>query len=391
MKPLVEVTVDGKPVANAFYERLISLSVTDKEGVSSDTFQIELNDGPPSFLAIPRKGAKVTIKIDDGSGMRSLGIFTVDKVTAKCLPYGLSISGKAADLRSGKLKENRERHWDKARLKDIVEEVAKESNLKVAIDEDIGSFEYGWIAQQDESNIHFLERLASRHNALFAIKNGCIVFTSKGSGQTASGKPAGTVIIDPKIVIQGSCSFEANDRTKYKKVVAYYQDRDKAERVELGVDADADGDSVLRLPEPYSSPDEADKAAEAKAKALKRGEGAASVTVIGSTAICAGLPLLFQSIRPGFDGVPYVIDTATHTYTKTNGYQTQISAKLYDGQSAGDGKGKKKKTVTTGQASQSEETAKSDNKVAPDAPAGTPATPSGWSEFKRNYGLADYN
>ncbi|MBX8814675.1 late control protein D, partial [Ochrobactrum sp. MR34] len=81
-----------------------------------------------------------------------------------------------------------------------------------------------------------------------------------------------------------------------------------------------------------------------------------------------------QSIRPGFDGVPYVIDTATHTYTKTNGYQTQISAKLYDGQSAGDGKGKKKKTVTTGQASQSEETAKSDNKVAPDAPAGTPAT-----------------
>ena len=391
MKPLVEVTVDGKPVAGAFYERLISLRVTDKEGASSDTFQIELNDGPPNFLAIPRKGARVTIKFDDGTGMRSLGVFTADKVTAKCLPYSLSISGKSADLRSGKLKENHERHWDKTKLKDIIEQIAQECGLDAAIDADIGAYEYDWLAQQDETNIHFLERLSKRHNALFAVKNSTVVFASKGSGQTASGRATGTIIITPDIVIQGSCSFEANDRTKYNKVVAYYQDRDKAERVEIGVDADADGDSVLRLPEPYASPDEADKAAQSKAKALKRGEGAASVTVIGNTGICAGLPLLFQDIRPGFDGVPYIIDTVTHEYTKTTGYRVPISAKLYDGKSAGDGKGKKKTTDATSQSGQLEQASKAENKVAPDAPAGTPATPSGWGEFKRDYGLADYN
>lgn len=389
MRPVVEVTVDGKPVAGAFYERLISLSVTDKEGVSSDTFQMDLNDGPPSYLAIPRTGARVDIKMDDGNGLRSLGVFTVDKVTAKCLPYSLSISGKAADLRSGKLKENRERNWDNKKLKDIIGELAQESGLGVSIDEEIGDFTYDWFGQQDESNIHFLERLAKRHNALFAIKNGKIVFTSKGSGQSASGGAIGSVIITPSMVLQGSCSFEANDRTKYKKVVAYYQDRNQAERVEIGVDADADGDSVLRLPEPYASPDEADKAAQSKAKALKRGEGAASVTVIGNTGICAGAPLLFHGIRPGFDGVPYVIDTATHSYSKTAGYQTKISAKLYDGKSAGDGKGKKQNDKTNGQASQSGQSSKSENKVAPDAPAGTPATPSGWEQNKRVYGPSD--
>lgn len=386
MKPLIEITVDGNPVAGAFYERLISFSVTDKEGVSSDSFQMDLNDGPPSFLAIPRTGARVDIKVNDGTGMRSLGTFTVDKVSAKCLPYSLSISGKAADLRSGKLKENKERHWDGKKLKDIVGELAKESGLGVSIDDDIGDFKYEWLGQQDESNIHFLERLAKRHNALFAVKNGKVVFTARGSGQSASGAAVGTVIITPNIVLKGSCSFEANDRTKYKKVVAYYQDRNKAERVEVDADADADGDSVLRLPEPYASPDEADKAAQSKAKALKRGEGAASVTVVGSTAIIAGSPLLFQGIRPGFDGVPYVIDTATHSYSKPAGYQTKISGKLYDGKSAGDGKGKKKKGAG---ASDKPET--DNNKVAPNAPAGTPATPEGWEKYKRESGMADYN
>ena len=47
MNPKVEITVDGNPVAGGFYERLVSISVTDKEGLASDTFQMELNDGPP--------------------------------------------------------------------------------------------------------------------------------------------------------------------------------------------------------------------------------------------------------------------------------------------------------------------------------------------------------
>src|SRR5690606_26858636 len=98
MHPIVEVTVDGQPVAGAFYERLVSLSVTDKEGVSSDTFSASLNDGPPDFLALPRTGAIVDVRLGyRGSGVASVGRFTVDKVDAKCLPYSLEISGKAAD------------------------------------------------------------------------------------------------------------------------------------------------------------------------------------------------------------------------------------------------------------------------------------------------------
>ncbi|GLR49732.1 late control protein D [Shinella yambaruensis] len=380
MHPQVEITVDGNPVAGGFYERLVSISVTDKEGVASDAFQMELNDGPPQFLALPRKGAIVDIRIGYGAA-RSLGTYVVDKVSAKCLPYSLSISGKARDMRDSKAKERKERHWDKKKVKDIVSDLAGDMGLSASVDSEIGEHEYEWFGQQDETPIHVLRRLAERHNGLFKVKDGRLIFSKRGSGNAASGSFMGSVVVTPPRIIQGTCTFEANDRTKYKKVVSYYEDKDKAKRVEVEADSDADGDSVYRIAEPYADAAEADKAAQSKAKDLKRGEGAASVAVIGDTAIVAGAPLLFEGVRPGLDGVPYIIDTATHTYNKKDGYRTAISAKLYDGSSA-----KKKSGGTDGAANDNTP----DGKVADNAPDGTPATPSEWNNTRR-YGRTDEN
>lgn len=380
MFPKVVVTVDGQAVAGAFYERLVSITVTDKEGIESDTFQMELNDGPPSFLAIPATGAIVNIAIGYDAP-QTLGTFVVDKVSCKCFPFSMSISGKAADLGSGKLKEKQERHWDEKTVKDIVEQVAGESGLSAEVDGEIGAHMYPWFGQQDESNIQMLRRLEKRHNGLFAIKQGRLIFAKRGSGNAVSGSFMGSVVVTPSIIIEGSCSFEANDRTKYKQVVAYYQDKAQAKRIEVPADSDASGDSIYRIPEPFSDPAEADKAAQSKAKDLKRGEGAASVTVIGNTGIVAGAPLLFSGVRPGLDGVPYIIDTATHSYSKNEGYRTQISAKLYDGTSGGD----------SGNSNDSKSTSTDTNgTVAADSAATTTATPSSWTGPTRN-GLTDSN
>ncbi|WP_105403422.1 phage late control D family protein [Neorhizobium sp. T7_12] len=381
MRPKIEITIDGQSVAGGFYERLVSASVTDNDGGEADTFEMELNDGPPQMLAIPRTGAVVDIRIGYGT-LRSLGQFTVDKVTCKCLPFGMSISGKSADLRSGKLKERQERSWEGKTVKEIVDDVARESDLQASVDKSIGAHVYDWFAQQDESNIHFLSRLAERHNALFAVKAGRLVFSAKGSGNASTGAFVGSVVVSPPRIVEGSCTFEANDRTKYSKVVAYYQDKDQAKRVEIEADSDEDGDSVYRIPEPFSSVEEADKAAQSKAKDLKRGEGSASVTVVGDTAIVAGAPLLFQGVRPGLDGVPYVISTVTHAFSKS-GYTTAISAKLYDGKSGGEKDGSSGNGGGDGEGGGSSTPAK-------DAPAGTPATPDLWNQTRR-YGSTDDN
>ena len=371
MFPRVDVTVDGQPVAGQFYERLISVTVTDEEGLKSDSFDMELNDGPPNFLAIPRKGAIVSIKMGFSKNLIDKGEFTVDKIDLDCLPYKMSISGKAADLRAGKLKERQERSWDKATIGDIVGQIAGESGLTPTIDADLASHKYEWIGQQDESNIHFLRRLAERHNALFAFKQRHILFTRLGSGLSASGSPLGSVILTPEKIKTGSLKVEVNDRTKYSKVVAYYQDKDKAKRIEVEADGDADGDSVFRMPEPYASPAEADKAAQSKAKDLQRGEGGVSVTVIGDAGISAGLPLLFAEVRPGVDGVPYIIKTAKTKYTKPAGLEVDVSARLYDGKSATEGGESSSGSAST----PSGDATTTKGKVAPNSAAGTPATP----------------
>lgn len=386
MKPRVEVSIDGVPVAGHFYERLLSLTVTDEEGMKSDTVDIELNDGPPNFLAIPRKGAIISVKMGFGDDLVPKGVFTADKVNVDCLPYKMSISGKAADLRSGKLKERQERSWDKAKLGDILSQIASESGLTPAVDDDLADFEYDWLAQQDESNINFLRRLAERHNGLFAVKQKRLIFTRLGSGLSASGAPLGSIILTPEKIKVGSLKVEINDRTKYSKVVAYYQDSDKAERVEIDADADADGDSVYRLPEPYASPAEADKAAQAKAKELQRGEGSVSVTVIGDAGIEAGLPLLFADVRPGVDGVPYIIKTAKTSYTKTGALEVAVSGRLYDGKSATE---KSAGTESSG-SSASPDASKATGKVAPNSAPGTPATPSSFLTPRR-FGRTDEN
>ncbi len=365
---------------------MLSLTVTDEEGMKSDTVDIELNDGPPNFLAIPRKGAIISVNMGFGDDLVPKGVFTADKVNVDCLPYKMSISGKAADLRSGKLKERQERSWDKTKLGDILSQIASESGLTPAVDGDLANFEYDWLAQQDESNINFLRRLAERHNGLFAVKQKRLIFTRLGSGLSASGAALGSVILTPEKIKVGSLKVEFNDRTKYSKVVAYYQDSDKAERVEIDADADADGDSVYRLPEPYASPAEADKAAQAKAKELQRGEGSASVTVIGDAGIDAGLPLLFANVRPGVDGVPYIIKTAKTAYTKTGGLEVVVSGRLYDGKSATE----KSASTERGNSSDAPDANEATGKVAPNSAPGTPATPSSFLTPRR-FGRTDEN
>jgi phage protein D len=329
MHPTVLLTVDGRPVAGAFYERLKTLTVTDHEGVRSDTFQADLADGPPLFLALPRRGAIVvpTLGYLEG-GTRTFGDFTVDQVNVECLPYAVSISGKQADLRAGGLKSPRERHWDGKTVGDIVGDVAKDNGLTAKIAPKIAATPLDWFGQQDESAIHFLERLARRVGALFTIKDGRLIFAERGAGTSVSGLALPSLVLTPPRIVVGSLRFDYTDRGRFRKVVAYSQDRQKAKRLEVEVDADADGDGVYRIPEPFADPAEADRAATAKAKQLKSGEGRVSVEIPGDTSVRAGMPLAFADVRPGLDGVAWIIETATHTFSKGNGYRTRIDAKV---------------------------------------------------------------
>jgi hypothetical protein len=322
MKPVINVSVGGAPVSSAFYSRLLTATVTDQEGHKADTCRFEFADDPPA--AIPNRGSIMTVAMGYEAPV-FMGAFTVDEVEVECFPFKMSVSGKSADIRK-EMKTNKERHWDQKTVQDVISEIAGEHGLSPAISGAVGSHLYEWLGQQDESDLHFLERLARRHNALFAVKNGRLVFAERGSGLSVSGLSLGGTVITPDKIITGSCRVQFKDRSQYKDVVAYFDDKDKAERVELKVQSDPQGAATYRLGEPFGSQAEAEKAANSKARDLKRGIDRVTVTVVGDPAIRAGGPLSFAGVRPGVDGLPFIIETAKHVFSKSQGYRTQITA-----------------------------------------------------------------
>lgn len=324
--PLAEIKVNGKAVASIFNERLISVTIVDKDGVTSDTISCELNDGNP-FAAIPKKGDTISARLGySETGLADFGSYTVDSPEVRCLPYGLTVNGKGANVRD-KAKQRRSRHWDKKTVKDIVSQIAGENGLSPVIDDEVGDHTYEWFGQQDESDLHVVERLARRHDALFSIKDGKLIFAAKGSGKSANGKELTAIVATPFNIVEGTCRINFAHRNKFKRVKARHQDREKAELVEVEEDSDDEGTADYTLPEPFADDAEAQKAAKAKAKDLKSETIKTSVTLFGDPSIRAGAPFRYSGVRPGVDDLEFIIETATHTISKA-GYTTQVDAKL---------------------------------------------------------------
>lgn len=324
--PKILVDIDGVPVSGLFFERLVSLTITDREGIRSDTLEIVFNDSAPHFES-PRRGAVANVTISTGSGGSFVGSYVIDSVENICLPYTIKVGGHSADLRS-EMKTNKSRHWDNTSVKDIVSEIAGQYDLKAKISDVVSGHIYDWIGQQDESDLHFLERLAKRHGALFTIKNGALLWLELGAGKTADGTVVAPAIIVPTFLIEGSCRMSETDVDRFATVKAHYQDRAGAKRREVIVDGDpeAEGEHVIRTP--FSSKEEATSAAEAFAKEMMRGSVTTSCSIVGRPSLMAGQPLKYQGVRPGIDGRPFIVEMVKHTFGKSGGLRTAFKGKL---------------------------------------------------------------
>lgn len=322
MTPSCRIMINGALVSGVFMSRVISCVVTDKQGASSDTVDILLNDFP--WAVVPPTGAIIRVWMGYGAaGMAFMGSFTVEEVEVQLLPYKLSIRGKAADHR-GKGKENKERGWEEKTLGAIVSEIASERGLQPIVDGKIGGHLYKWLGQQDESDPHFLERMARKHDALYSEKDGKLIFASRGSGLSVSGAALTPVIITPANLVPNTARVRFSDRSKYKSVKASYTDPKTRKKTDVEEDSAPDGEAVYRIGEPFADEDEAKRAAQAKSKELLRATMAFSCTIVGNPVARAGAPVSFLGCRPGIDGIPFITETAGHRYSK-QGYQTTLS------------------------------------------------------------------
>lgn len=323
MKPLFRILAEKKDITALIADRLKRLTVTDKAGFSSDTASIVLDDRD-NKLEMPRKGAELDIYMGtDESGLSFMGLFTVDNVTISGPPDTISITAKAAEMRGG-LKEKRVLSYENITIEDLVAIIAARHRLTPKVDPFLGRLWRSHIAQNNESDLNLLTRLAKDYGAVAKAANGCLIFVSKGQAKSVTGKKLSPVEIKKEDL--SSWNFSFPDRDQYKSVVAMWRDADAAKDMEVKV---GEGEPVFRLPKHFPNEAEAKEAAKARFDKMSQEKAAGSLALAsGNALVLAETPITLPDMRPEIATPTWAVDSTTHLIAGTYTTKVEIKTKI---------------------------------------------------------------
>ncbi len=323
MRPDYQILADDQDVTSSFRDQLVSLSISDKQGVESDECEIVVSDHR-GLIALPRRGVLVRVRIGwKGAGLIDKGAYEVDEVEHSGPPDQVRIKGRAAQLK-GQIKNQRDLSYHDQSLGEILKAVAGRHGLKPAIDPTFAGLKIGHIDQTNESDLNFLTRLGKDYGAIATVKDGHLLFAPAGTGRSASGQPLPALTITRTSTTNHS--FTISDREGGDSgVQAQYRDLASAETKK--VTAGAEDGSVKTLKPVYPTEGEAKAAAVAAVTTAKRKQREIRITMDrGRPEMIAGQPLKLQGWRPEIDDVAWVVEELTHTLTGDDGLHTSFTA-----------------------------------------------------------------
>ena len=318
MTPAFLIRVDNNDITPLISDRLLSLRIVDEAGIRSDSVEITLDDRDAALIW-PRHGVNLEVLLGyRQQGLVFVGLYVVDEITHHGPPGTLTICARAADMR-GSLKAPKTRVWDNTTIGDIVRIIAADHHLEPEISQTLSSIAVDHIDQTEESDLHFLTRMARQLNAVGKPANNRLLFVERGAGMSSSGKPLPVFNVDPSLIVRHRMSQA--DRGKYNSVVAHWYDYDAARKVSVSVGS-GDPSYVLR----YNSPDasQAVRVARSRLIELQRGQATLSLTVLGNAELIAEGRMILQGVRSGIDG-DWLIHRVEHRLD-SGGFVTQIEA-----------------------------------------------------------------
>jgi len=326
MTPKFRVLADSLDVTAKIADRLKRLVVSDEAGHNSDAVEIEL-DNRDGAIAIPRTGAELEVFMGySETGLTRMGLFTAGDISLSGPPDTLTIQGHAANMRIS-LKAPKTKSWDKKSLSDIVRTIAADHSLTAVVAPVLGGITLQHIDQTEESDLHFLTRLAADHDAVAKPVESKLLFVPRGEVKSASGKNLPSIAL--KRTDLERWDMTAASRGKYKSVKAYWHSLDDAERMTVKVGS---GKPCFCLGGSSATPAEARAKAQAKFNELQRGTATLSLTAGGNPTIAAECALSVSGI-PGLEG-DWTIQRVEHSLDD-QGYICQIECETPTGQSKG--------------------------------------------------------
>ncbi len=318
MKPSFKVTSNGNDITSIISDRLLSLSIKDEAGIKSDTCSLRLDDRGQN-LALPNQGTELEISIGYNS-LTLMGKYKVDEIKVNYPPESVSITGKAMP---GTFKEKKTRSWDDKTIGQIVSQIAGEHGLGNRVASEFSSIKIEHKDQTEESDAHFLTRLAKEHGAVSKPAGNILIFIAQGEGKSASGSSLSAVNINAEECLSYNCTIK--ERGNYSKVVAKYQDKETGTEKTVETSISSGDHPEHRIKELHPTLEAATAAAASVAKELRTGKVEISLSIVGRPEIFAERPVILNGFRSDpTQGTEYTIHSVTHTLSNS-GFITSVT------------------------------------------------------------------
>ncbi|EMB1344939.1 late control protein [Escherichia coli] len=282
-QPDFSLTVEGEDITKAIKRGLAELRYTDNGAATkrADELMITLFS---ETLALPPKGAVLTLGLGFNGRLVNKGSFTVCQVASGGPPRRITIYATAAPMNASRhgadVTALKTRAFSDITLGDLVKTIATENNLVARVSPALEEIFIPWVMQSSESDASLLSRLAGMYGATSKPTNGYWLFLEYGASQSTGGRDAPVMTITPDMV--SDWDYREGDRQgasgggKGGKVgVRYFTPSDGRTR-ELKVDVESTDKR-----HPFTQPDQgtAEHCAQSKVKRVQKAGRQMTITL----------------------------------------------------------------------------------------------------------------
>lgn len=328
LKPEFRLLANGGDITGTLQGRLKSLRFTDEAGLESDALEVVLDDADPANpIQMPPTGAELELFLGYDGAAQRMGLFVVDEIELSGWPGEMRITGRAAPFDKSKggknaLQSQKTRSWPKdTKLSAMVQKIAKEHGMEGAVSQSLASVTLPHLDQSDESDMHFLVRIARKYDAVVKPAGGKLVVAKRGESKSVSGEALPAAALTPGDVT--SYRVTLSKRENSGSVVAAWHETKKAKRHTVTVGS---GEPVTRLRQQYATEEMAKAAATAELDKRNRMLRKLSLSLPGRTDLAAEAPLTLAGFRDGVSG-DWLITRVEHSLDNA-GYVCSVDAEV---------------------------------------------------------------
>lgn len=309
LAPTYQLKVAGKDITPNVDARLESLTLTEGRENQADQLDLVLLDHDGQ-LAIPRKEAEIELQLGwSGQQLIDKGTFVVDEVEHSGAPDKVTIRARAADM-GGEIRKRNEKSWHGTTLGDLLAELAKRNSLTHKVEAVLAATAVAHLDQTNESDMHFITRLARQYDAVATVKKKHLLFMPINGTKTSKGESLPTIHITRKDGDQHRWASSARDA--FDGVKAHWSDSVGGKR-KTAVAGKKDGNTKT-LKETYASEADALAAAKSELQRLERGMATFDLTLaIGRPELMPQSPVTVEGFKPDIDGEGWLVKEVVHT------------------------------------------------------------------------------